>query len=55
MTVFVYLTEVSSSSGPHIVVEGTHANKSFADICQNVLSDTVVHQKFGDRVKVILG
>jgi len=55
MTVLVYLTDVDSSSGPHVVVEGTHANKSFADICHVVLSDTVVHQKFGDRIKMILG
>jgi len=37
------------------VIEGTHAKKSFSDLCHNILSDEAAHQKFGDRIKVILG
>ncbi len=55
LTVFIYLTDVEYSSGPHVVIEGTNANKSFADICHIVVTDTIVRQKFGDRIKVILG
>ena len=31
LTLFIYLTDVvDHSSGPHVVIEGTHANKSFS-------------------------
>jgi hypothetical protein len=55
LTLFIYLTDVDHASGPHIVIEGTHAKKSISDLCHNILSDTLAHQKFGDRIKVILG
>ena len=55
LTLFIYLTDVDHSSGPHIVIEGTHDNKSFPDLYHNILSDTAAHRKFGDRIKVILG
>ena len=55
LTLFIYLTDVDPSSGPHVVIERTHANKSFSDICRIILSDAAVHQKFGDRAKMILG
>jgi hypothetical protein len=55
LTLFIYLTDVDPSSGPHVVIERTHANKSFADLCQIVLSDAAAQQKFGDRAKMILG
>ena len=35
LTLFIYLTDVvDPSSGPHVVIERTHANKSFSDLCQ---------------------
>jgi hypothetical protein len=56
LTLFIYLTDVlDASSGPHVVIERTHANKSFSDLCHNILSDATAHQRFGDRIKVILG
>jgi hypothetical protein len=55
LTLFVYLTDVDLSSGPHVVIEGTHVMKKFKDLCQIVLTDRVAHQKFGDRAKTILG
>jgi hypothetical protein len=55
LTLFIYLTDVDPSSGPHVVIEGTHAVKSFADLCRVVLSDATAHQKFRDRHKMILG
>jgi hypothetical protein len=55
LTLFIYLTDVDASSGAHVVIEGTHTNKRFSDLCRNILSDRVAHQKFGDRIKVILG
>jgi hypothetical protein len=55
LTLFIYLTNVDASSGPHVVIEGTHINKSFSDLCRNVLSDPAAHRKFGERIKIILG
>ena len=55
LTLFIYLTDVDPSSGPHVVIQGTHAVKSFADLCRVVLSDATAHQKFRDRHKMILG
>jgi hypothetical protein len=55
LTLFIYLTDVDPSSGPHVVIEGTHAKKSVWDLCHNILSDVTAHQRFGDRIRVILG
>lgn len=55
LTIFIYLTDVDSSCGPHVVIENTHGKKSLADICQIILSDAAAHQKFGHRIKTILG
>jgi hypothetical protein len=55
LTLFVYLTDVYLSSGPHVVIEGSHATKKLKDLCQIVLTDQVAHQKFGDRAKTIIG
>ena len=55
LTLFIYLTDVDPSSGPHVVIESTHANKSFSEICHVILSDTAADKKFGDRIKMILG
>jgi hypothetical protein len=55
LTIFIYLTDVDASCGPHVLIENTHNAKSFRDICQIILSDTAARQRFGDRIKVILG
>lgn len=55
LTIFIYLTDVDISCGPHVVIENTHGKKRLADIFQIILSDAAAHQKFGDRIKTILG
>ncbi|MGC4098640.1 MAG: hypothetical protein QM706_16125 [Nitrospira sp.] len=55
LTIFIYLTDVDASCGPHVVIENTHGKKSLADICQIILSDAAAHQKFAHRIKTILG
>lgn len=55
LTIFIYLTDVDASCGPHVLIENTHKNKNFRDICQIILSDTAAQQRFGDRIKAILG
>jgi hypothetical protein len=55
LTVFIYPTDVDTSCGPHVLIENTHTRKSFGDICQIILSDTVAQRRFGDRIRTILG
>ena len=54
LTLFVYLTDVDSASGAHMVVEGTH-NKRWQDLHNIMLDNQVAEEKFGRRIKVILG
>lgn len=55
LTIFIYLTDVDSSCGPHVLIKNTHQTKSLLELCQIILKDEVAHQKFGDRIKMILG
>jgi hypothetical protein len=55
LTLFIYLTDVDPSAGPHVVIEGTHAHKSVWELCHNILRDEAAQQKFGNRIKSILG
>jgi hypothetical protein len=55
LTLFVYLTDIDSDSGAHSVIERTHNNKRLKDIKNLTLDKDVAKEKFGDRIKVILG
>jgi hypothetical protein len=55
LTLFVYLTDIDSNYGARVVVEGTHNNKSFEDLNNRILGEDVAKEKYGDRIKVILG
>lgn len=55
LTIFIYLTDVDASCGPHILIENTHKTKSFGEICRIILNDTVAQQRFGNRIKPMLG
>jgi len=55
LTLFVYLTDIDSEHGAHIVIEGTHNNKSLKDIKNRILDNDVAQEKFGERIKVIVG
>jgi hypothetical protein len=55
LTLFVYLTDIDSDSGAHMVIEGTHNNKSLKDIKNRFLNEDVAQEKFSNRIKVILG
>ncbi len=54
LTLFVYLTDIDSDSGAHSIIERTH-NKRLKDIKNLNLDEDVAREKFGDRIKVILG
>jgi len=56
LTVFVYLTDIDDlDSGAHVMIEGTHKNKSIKEIGNRHLSDDVAHRIYGDRIRPILG
>lgn len=55
LTLFIYLTDIDSDAGAHIVVEGTHNHKSFKDLNNIYLTEEVAEKRFGDRIKVVLG
>jgi len=55
LTVFIYLTDVDVNAGPHVVISGTHKKRSLWDLFNIILSDQKAFQRYGDRVKTILG
>jgi hypothetical protein len=56
LTVFVYLTDVDDlDSGAHVIIEGTHNNKSIKEIRNIILDDDMAHRIYGDRIRPILG
>lgn len=55
LTIFIYLTDVDPTCGPHVVVENTHRTKSVSELCSIILSDEAAERKFGGRIRMILG
>jgi hypothetical protein len=55
LTLFIYLTDIDSSSGAHMIIEGTHNSKTLKELSNITLDDGLAKEKFGDRIKVILG
>ncbi|HJX77629.1 hypothetical protein, partial [Glutamicibacter sp.] len=55
LTLFVYLTDIDSDSGAHSIIEGTHNNKGLKNINNLTLAEKVAQEKFGGRIKVIVG
>jgi hypothetical protein len=56
LTFFVYLTDIDDSDcGAHVVIEGTHRNKSLKEIRKKVIDDQSAYVTYGERIKAILG
>ena len=55
LTVFVYLTDVSLDSGPHMIIPGTHKNKPLKSLAHIYLTDDVAQKLFPDQIKAVLG
>ena len=55
LTVFVYLTDIDLDSGPHVTIENTHKAKSLRELTRIVMDDAVAHNKYGHRIKTLLG
>jgi Phytanoyl-CoA dioxygenase (PhyH) len=55
VTIFIYLSDVTIDSGPHMFVRGTHKNKTLREIMNISISDDFANQVYGDRIQTILG
>ena len=56
LTVFVYLTDVDDQDcGAHVTITETHKNKTFKEIRRKIISDTLAHASYGEKITVILG
>jgi hypothetical protein len=55
LTAFVYLTDVNLDSGPHMIIPGSHKNKTLKDLAHICFSDDVAQRIFHNKIKVILG
>jgi hypothetical protein len=56
LTFFVYLTDIDDlDSGAHVVIEGTHKNKTFNDLMQITIDDELAYVRYGEKITVILG
>ena len=55
LTLFIYLTDTDRYCGPHVVIENTHKCKNLLQLINRRLTNNEAHEKYGDRVKVIIG
>jgi hypothetical protein len=55
VTLFVYLSEVDSESGPHVVIRGTQRRTTLPQILRRTISDGHAYGTYGDRIEVITG
>jgi hypothetical protein len=56
LTFFVYLTDIDDPDcGAHVMIEGTHRNKTLKEISNKFIDDQSAYVTYGERIKVILG
>lgn len=55
LNVFVYLTDVTSTSSYHIVAKGTHRNINIHDILRGSISEDEALRRFGASIQNIMG
>jgi hypothetical protein len=56
LTFFVYLTDIDDlDSGAHVVIEGTHKNKTLKELSRKTLDDHSAQITYGEKVKAISG
>jgi hypothetical protein len=55
LTIFIYLTDVSMDSGPHLFIRGTHKTKTLREIKNLWINDDVARQSYGDKIQAVLG
>ncbi len=55
LTIFIYLTDVSMDSGPHMFIRGTHKNKTLREIRNISIRDEVAKHLYSDKIHTVLG
>jgi Phytanoyl-CoA dioxygenase (PhyH) len=55
LTAFVYLTDVNQDSGPHLIIPGSHKNKTFKELARICFKDNVAQKIYPNKSKAILG
>ena len=55
LTLFVYLTDVDSECGPHVVIRGTQGRKTVTQVFKRFLTDEEVARRFPGRMHVVTG
>jgi hypothetical protein len=55
LTTFVYLTDVNRDSGPHMIIAGSHKNKTLKDLAHISLKDDVAEKIYPNKIRTILG
>lgn len=55
LTVFVYLTNVDMDSGPHVIIEGTHKEKSWKELIAIILNNREAQKNYANRIRTIVG
>lgn len=56
VTFFVYLTDIDDlDSGAHVVIGGTHKDKTFNDIMQITIDDELAYKRYREKITAILG
>ena len=55
LNLFIYLTEVTPQTGPHIVIRGTHHGKSVADSWRLRIPLAECERRYGDQIHTLIG
>jgi Phytanoyl-CoA dioxygenase (PhyH) len=55
LTAFVYLTDVNLDSGPHMIIPGSHKNKTLKDLAHISFKDDVAQKIYHNKMIAILG
>jgi hypothetical protein len=55
LSVFVYLTDVDSTCGPHVVIRGSQRRRVPGEFRARMLDDATAERRYGDRIQMITG
>ena len=55
IVVFIYLSDVDTQCGPHVMIQGTHKRKTLRQLLTNHISAEKAVTMYGNRIEAILG
>ncbi|WP_299900421.1 hypothetical protein [uncultured Aquimarina sp.] len=56
LKLFIYITDVDSETGPHVIISNTHKRKTIFEKYNRRLTDKMVEERFNkERIKVMTG